>query len=236
LKTVTEITEGTKSEAEGIGNPEAEGGTPEGESKVSSGDKIYTQAQVDLFIQSAKSEAGRKVKELEDENTTLKSQLTDKDSQLSIVQTDIEEIQKELNEMAKDDPDKKAYTEKLRALKDTERQLRAERATLDAEKKTIAEQKKNAQEGNRKLTIWEVANEYQDGDMAKLQTLCDNLGIDSREQIKIVADTLGWTPNPTETKDGKQTMKVLSGGGGGGQKEKTEQEKLKERYPSMFSK
>ena len=67
----------------------------------------------------------------------------------------------------------------------------------------------------------------------KLKDLCATFNATSEESVRKVADTI-WSKTSKETPTGeKEEPLKLVPPGGGGSGEKTEEERLKERYPTM---
>lgn len=193
---------GTMLKALGIDTPsEPEGKTPEGNTEVSPNpeeEKVYTQKQLDQFIQAAKSEQGRVIKEAKDEAARLQSELTRATSEVSLVQKERDEIHQRLEELSADDPEKKVLVKLDKELREQQRKIRAEQSTLEVERKSLQEQLAKGEEGMRKYHIFNIANEYEGSDTAKLTSLCDTLGISGEEQIRTIAESFGWTKKTTD--------------------------------------
>jgi len=219
--TVAEKEKGTMLEAKGTKTPEVEGKTPVSE-KVSSeqAQKLYTQAELDAMLHAAKSEAGRKAKEIEQERDTLKSQLSAKEQEIEDIQSERDSVRQQIEELTADDPKKFDLIKRDKELRDEQRQLRAEKQALEAEKQAHAETIRIASETMREITIWDVASEYEGGDAVRLKALADTVEATTEEKIREVANIL-WKPKgETERKEPeKETLKPYSGYTEGGAKD-----------------
>jgi len=192
--------------------------------------KLYTQKDVDAFVHTIKSEAGREKKALETEVVSLKKQVQSKEDELTDNASEIEKLQEKIDNLASDDPNRFNAVKELKAAQEERRQLKADRRALEVEKETHGEAVKLAQDTLREISIWEMSAEYENGDPVRLKDLCDTFEAKSEEQIRKVADTL-WTKKAAEPIEPSLLHPFKSETVGGG--EKTEQQRLKERYPTM---
>lgn len=224
---VTDATEkGTRPEAEEQpkGSSPAESGTPGSEGKESpekEPQKLYTQADLDAMVHAAKSEAGRKAKEVERERDNLKTQLSAKEGEIEDIQFERETLQKQIEDLSSDDPKKFDLIQKDKQLRDEQRSLKAGKQALEADKQAHQEDIRIATETMREINIWDVASEYEGGDAVRLKALADTMEKNSLEEIRGVAEIL-WKPKGTKPKGeepgGKQApLKPYSGHTDGGQ-------------------
>lgn len=243
--TTKDVTESTtdamaKEEGRAKATPDAEAKTPGSASTVSpeKGPPIYTQEQSDALVRAASKEAaaheaGRESKKTEATIASLNDQITD-------ITAEREKIQAEIEELTKDDPGQFDLVKKDKDLRERERQLKTERTALDSEKQVHGEAIKLAQDTLLEISIWEIATEYDSGDPVKLK---DNIAefeekfkikISDEEGIRTIADSI-WAKKakePEKKEPGDASLKTFSGKTDGGKGEKTEQQKLNERYPN----
>jgi len=185
-------------DAKGIKTPEAKGKTPEPK-EVSSKEalpKLYTQAEADALVHAAKSETGRRLKEIEVERDSLKAQILSKDNALEDIQDEIKSAKQQIDELTSDDPAKFDLVKKQRELREQERQIKADKSAIEQEKESL----KPAQETKREVEIWEVASSFEDGDPIKLKALADSFEAKSKERYQQIAEILGWKPKGAEVK------------------------------------
>lgn len=233
---VEESNSGTMVAEKGQQSPDSKAKTPEEASKVSPEEepKIYTQKQADALVHAVKSESGREKASLEKQVTELTGKLKAKDDEISDVNEEIKKLEDRVDGLTKDDPEKFEAVKELRAAREERRQLKTDRRTLEDEKTTHAEQVKVANETMREINIWEISSEFQDADPVKLKGLCDSVGVNSVEQIRQVAETI-WAKKEGTPEPKAEAPKVYSGESEGGT-QKTYDDTLKARYPSMFPK
>ncbi len=197
--------------------------------------KSYSQEEVEKLLHTFKSESGREKKELEVRVTTLEKQLTSKTDELTENTAEIEKLEARIDDLSKDDPERITANRELKIAKEERKQLKADREALEGERATHAESIKIAYDTLREISVWTIAEEYDNGDAVKLKDLCDTFEIKSEEQIRKAADKL-WTKKTIEpAKPSAPPLKLFSGvtQGGGPQ---TDEERLKSRYPKMVGK
>ena len=232
-------TTGTTPEAKGQTKvtPEVKGETPEPAKISPEAPQSYSQEEVEKLLHTLKSESGREKKELEVKVSTLEKQLSSKTDELAENTAEIEKLEARIDDLSKDDPERITANKELKAAKEERKQLKTDRETLEGERATHAESIKIAYDTLREISIWGIAEEYDNGDAVKLKDLCDTFEIKSEEQIRKAADKL-WTKKtiePALAKPATPPLKLFSGvtQGGGPQ---SEEERLKSRYPKMLGK
>ena len=200
--------------------------------------KVFSEEQVDKLIADRHSTLDKRVIALEKDLDRAQATVEKKESELATITQDKAKLRIELDELAQDDPDKQKVLKKLATLDELEKAteaknqtLKADREALEADKQTHQEEIKLASDTLREISIWEIASEYEGGDPVKLKELCDKFAVSSKEQIKVAADTI-WAKKPKDGTPPITTDSSLPGGGG----EKTEQQKLDDRYPTMKKK
>jgi len=188
--------------------------------------KTYTQAEVDKVKEDAVHDAlmkrGRDWKTLEDEKNSLSNQLKELQSTKS-------KLEIQLDELANENPDKFNVVKKYRELDETERRLnqereehnsriRQERETMDAERQTHQAAIQMALSAQREIDAFDIAEEFQGGDAARLKDLAEIMGKNSKEDIRKIAETL-WTRK--DTAEANPPLKLDSGLTIGGLSEET---------------
>ena len=249
-KAVTESTTGTMAEAEGTSTPEAEVKTPEPASKVSPKEEkekveekpTVTQSQLQEFIHTATSEAGRLKIDADTERDTAKSEVTRLTSELEGTTEDIKNLEAKLDDMASEDPKKFDVVKELKEARELKGKLKTATDDLASEVKVHEGTVKSANDTMLEIAIWEVATEYKGGDPVRLKALCVTLGVTDEAKLREVAGNL-WEKAegkaPAKEAEGEVVPKEklnLDPGDTHGGGEETEEQKLKKRYPKMFSK
>jgi len=197
---------------------ESEVKTPEEASKVSpEGEQpIYTQKQADALIHAERSEWGRKVKEVESERDNLRSQIKTKESALEDVQAERETLEKRIDDLASDDPRKFDLMKLDKEFRKQERELKDRLRTLDDRETKLSEREKKVNSFEREVLIETIADEYEDGDAAKLKNAISGFENPTEEQIRTIADIF-WKKKEEEEKEKKpKAPKPYSGKNEGG--------------------
>uniref|UniRef100_A0A6H1ZJL8 Scaffolding protein n=1 Tax=viral metagenome TaxID=1070528 RepID=A0A6H1ZJL8_9ZZZZ len=178
--------------------------------------KTHTQEEVDRLVQLTKMESGRERKAIEVERDSLKKQLQAKETEITDIADEREKLQTQIDELSSDDPKKFDLVKKDRDLRERERQLKNERLALDEDKQKNAEKVSKAEKFEMEVLILEIVEDYENGDLDKLKSLCEILEAKSEEQIRRVAETL-WTKKAAEpSKPATPPVKPYSGVTDGG--------------------
>lgn len=188
--------------------------------------ETYTKEQVTNMISDALSHAGRDAKSLE-----LREQaLTEGQEALNKSMTELAKAQDEF-EGIKNNPDAVDWLQKKKALQEAQKAFENEKRDFAKTKVEYDAQIKSAQEETREKAIWGIAASFtnEPSEMANLFVKLNNLKIDDMEQLKTLAETIAST-KPRETKETPEPDPGTTQGGAG---EKSEEQKLKERYPTM---
>ena len=189
-------------------------GTPSGGKPGTTSEETpqtYTEEQTQKMVSDALSKAGRAAKSLEQRETDIK---TREDAIRAKEETqEAAELEK-----LKEDPDA------LAAYKD-KKVIKQERAQLERDKAEHAAEIQSAREAQKEITIWQVAS-AKNIDPMRLKTLSDKFSIEGKEKLEELADEIG------SGKTDKQ-IDVDSGMTTGGTGEKSEEQRLKDRYPTM---
>jgi len=198
--------------------PESEVKTPESVSRVSPEEEeqpIYTQKQSEALIHAAKSEAGRQVKAIETERDNLKSQIATKESELGDIQSERDSLQQQIEDLSSDDPKKFDLIKRDKNLRDREREVNGKISTLDDREQKLSEREKKVSGFELEVLIESVADEYEDGDSAKLKKALSVFENPTEEQARNIADII--FTNKTEGAEEKpKTIKPDSGKTRGG--------------------
>jgi len=213
---VKERTKGAMSEADRQKSLEAEGKTPE-EAKVSPEEEapIYSQKQADALVHAATSDWGRRVKDAETERDNLKSQIKTKETELEDIQAERESLNKQIDDLTSDDPKKFNLIKTDRELRGRESEARKRLATLDDREAKLSEREKRVNSFEREVLIESIADEYEDGDAAKLKNAISGFENPTEEQIRTIADIF-WKKKEEEEKKKPKAPKPYSGKSEGG--------------------
>ncbi len=246
-ETVTESTTGTTTEAEGINTPEAEVETPETASKVSSKEKkveipTITQTQHEALLHMATSESGRLQKVAETERDELKTKTEKADELLEDIQEERDRLQAANEELTSDDPKKFDIVTRDKELRAAQKLLKTATDELATKNQESDERIKLADSTLLEIAIWEVATEYKGSDPVRLKNLCASLGVTTEAKLREVAGNL-WekaeakAPEKKAEGEGEPKEKLnLHHGDNHGGGNRTEQDRLDERYPTMVKK
>lgn len=247
-KAVTESDKGTMAEAKGSSAPEAEVKTPDEVSKVSPKEEkveekpTLTVTQHEALIHMATSEAGRLQKAAETERDGFKTRAEKAEALAEDIQAERDRLQTDIEGLTNDDPKKFDLVKRDKELRDAQRTLQTATDDLATEAKAHEETVKIATDTMLEIAIWDIATEYEGGDPVILKNLCATLGVTTEEKAREVAGNL-WekaeekVPAKKGESEGEVKEKLsLDPGGSHGVGEKTEQEKLDERFPSMKGK
>lgn len=180
--------------------------------------QTYTEDQVDKAVQAALTKAGRVAKTLEQRETDIKAHedaVTAKQEALDAAEL----------ERVKEDPDALAAYKDKKARKKEKDELAQERAQLERDKAEHAAEIQAARDAQKEIIIWQVAS-AKSVDPMRLKTLSDKFSIEGKEKLEELADEIG------SGKTDKQ-IDVDSGMTTGSTGEKSEKQKLKDRYPTM---
>jgi hypothetical protein len=217
-------------------------GTPQTTGQSSGDDKgststqepeTYTKEQFQKKLSDELAAAGRDAKSLAQKEAALKS----KEEAFKETESKIAEWEKareaEDLEKARDNPELLNAFQMKKQLREEKAKLAEERAQFLADKTAHEELINNSKELQREIAIWEIAGDKIDP--AKLKELCNKLGAQTEEQIKAIAENLlpVATPSTGESGDGKKPPLKVDSGVTVGAGEKSEEQRLKERYPTM---
>ena len=131
----------------------------------------------------------------------------------------------QIDELASENPDKFNVVKKGRELDEQEQKIKQERQTLDAEKQSHQESIKLANETLREIAIWDIVEEFENGDAVKLKTLADTLNA-KNEDLRKIAETLWQPKQKKEAIPSMPELKLDSGITSGGLSEET----IRENY------
>jgi DNA repair exonuclease SbcCD ATPase subunit len=233
LKEVSMKTDETKETTQDT-SPEKEtpsGGKPGTTSEPEA--KTYTEEEKQKAISDALAKAGREAKALADKEAALNA----RQEAIDAKQAEIDEAERRKEaaefEAAKGDPellrayqDKQASKKELADILKQKADLKKEREVLDRDKADHEAEINEAKEAQHEILVWQVASD-KGIDPVRLKNLSVKFKIEGKEQLEELADEIASgkpeTPNPLKVDSG-----VTTGGG-----EKSEEQKLKERYPTM---
>ena len=198
-------------------------------------ERIYRQSEVDALLGKAGQRIQAKLDTVTTERDTLKSQLDSVTAEITEAKESIASLTKDIEAMSEDDPDKHAVV-KLRRDKETElKALKKERTELDGPRKEIAQWK-------RDQLVYTVADEYASPtgdkiDMDSFKKAADRLKLSDRDELEALAEEKGYK-RKDELAPAQEAspppLKPLSTPSDGGTPEKSEEDRLKARYPSMY--
>ena len=202
-----------------------EGGTTSQETP-----QTYTKQQMDKAVSDALSQAGRDAKALE----TQRNELTQQAEAIETTKQEIEKYRQDQDaafmEAVKNNPDAVNWAEKNKELQAKEKELKKQLADFNKTKLEYDAQIKAAQETQKEINIFSVASEKK-VDPQRLKTLSDKFGITDKDKLAELADEIA-SKGGTSTQD----VHIDSGMTKGAPGEKSEEQRLKDRYPSMYKK
>lgn len=206
----------------------------------------YTEDEYIKGVSDALTTQGREhkvvVEAITSERDTLKSGLAERQTTLESSQSERDTLKTQLDNLTKDAPEKFDLVTRDNELRAQEKKIKDDLKTLTTEQGTHAEKLKLADDVTREITVIAVATDYKDSNMAKLSDLCNQLNLNTEEQIRKVADSL-WEKTVTEEKleEKKQTtqMKPTIGVTMGGKEDHsgdTPDDKIKEGLAKLKAK
>jgi hypothetical protein len=226
-------------------------GTPPGTGQSSGGEdgttsaktpkETYTRAEYLKEISDLKAEQGRKLAELTRQAESSKTQLGVKDTELKESYQRMVGLEDRLDELERqglsDSPEGVKLFQEKQELRKTQRKLQQERADLDKDKLQHAGDIKAVREHQWEETVWEIAHRYNIE-----SNILEELNLTTAEQVEAAAKAIaGAKTVPGQDTEDREAGGVTSAlktdsakGKGGG--EKSEEQRLKERYPTMFRK
>ena len=217
--------DGTPGQA-GQANPLAgAGGTSSGNQGTSEEPKLIPETEVEKLVSDRLAQVGRDAKSVEAQKSDIERReqaLTDWQRQKD------EDEQKAI----KDNPELLDVFHQKKALRDREATFKKERLTFEKEKLEHQIEIEGARKMQLEIDVFDIAKEYEGGDAAKLKSVCETFDAKTKEQIRKVAGTF-W---PKATATGKDTTSQKGRDSGvtqGGTGEKTQEQSLDERYPTM---
>ncbi len=175
-----------------------------GESSSQPSPKTYTEQDI---INERKRQAGlnKTIADLQaklaNTESTWKSQLESKEDELKAIAEERAGYLKDLQDIASGDPNQFNVVQRTKDLGERERKLKAE---IKANEERI----KKAEAFERKELVGTIAADYKDADVNKLQRLCDKAKVTSEEDIREIADTLGWERKQGDGEPATTTAKV----------------------------
>ena len=171
--------------------------------------KLRTEAEYQKGIADAIAVYGDKIKRekldvITQERDTYKSQVADlqtKTEALAEIQSELDELKVDYKTATDGNADLEELQEIKTKLRATEKQLKADykakqdaadavKKTMDAEREQFAGDVAEAQAMKFEVDLFEVAEEYADGDSARLKSLCELYGKKTRDEIKKTANIL----------------------------------------------
>ena len=205
---------GTMTEDKGIKNPESEVKIPGPEKVSAEEERLYTQTQVNELVHAAKSDAGRIAKGIETERDNLKSQITTRESELGDIQAERDTLQKKLEDLSSDDPQKFDLIKQDKELRDEQRKLKSRIKELDDRDTSLSEREKKVSSFELEVLIESIADEYKDGDSAKLKKAISVFENPTEEQIRNISQIIFSAKS--EKEEDKAPLKPDSGKTRGG--------------------
>lgn len=233
--TVTETETGTMEKESKLDKAtfETKAKTPEQESKVSSEEKIYTESQHEAIVHSLKSEHGRLLKEVEAERDSLKSQIMTKSNELEDVQADIGTLEKKIEDMSSDDPAKFDAVKELKALRQERRDLNTKLRGLDTREQQLTEREKKVNSFELEVLFETVADEYEDGDAARLKKAVSVFENPTEEQVRSIAESFWNKKAVVEEPKTPRPFGAITQGGGKSFKDASADDKLTEGFKQV---
>jgi len=219
------MTEGTTDETKGIEQTQEGEAKSTQEQKQPTAGRTYTEADFQKAVSKGLESTTRQLSLQQAEAKAAKAEAEQYKSNIEAIEAEMQELQRQHDDLVSkqfaDDPEaRQAYIDR-RAIADERRKLAKEKAEVE---KKLYEGEKKAWAGAMALKSIELKSRYQ-----VPQEVLDTCI--TEEQMEIVAKAF---PEVKEVKP-VETPKFDSGVGGGGGT-KSEEERLRERYPAMFSK
>ena len=217
--TVSDATKaGTTPQLEGTTSPEGKGGTPTIERDVSSQEEqpSLTQSQHESIVHALKSDWGRKVKDIEVERDNLTTQMGTSQSQLEDIQTERDNLQQQIEDLSSNDPQKYDLVKKDKELRDNQRRLKARITELDSRETKLGERETKVSSFEREVLVESIADEYEDGDSAKLKKAVEVFDKPTEEQIRTMAAIIFSAKTGGAEPEGRSPLKPDSGKSRGG--------------------
>lgn len=173
-------------------SPVEKGKTPDEASKVSPEQEplVYTQAQAEVLMHAAKSEAGRELTDVRTERDNLKGRIETAEKQISDMEAERESLQSQIEDLSSNDPAKFDLIKRDKDLRDKIRQHEANVKALGDREKAISEREKEHAAFKFDVDIETVVDEYEDGDSTRLRNALRLFENPTEEQIRSVADSL----------------------------------------------
>jgi len=154
------------------------------------------------------------------ERDSLKTQVTEKQTSLEEIQTERDAVKSQLDNLTKDSPEKLDLVNRDNALRASEKKIKDDIKTLETSKTANADKLALAEDVTRELSVIEIGTDYEGADLTRLSELATQLKLNTKEEIRKVANTLWTKKAKTEETDesGKKTtkMKAFSGETKGG--------------------
>jgi len=209
--------------------------------------KTYTEEEHQKDLSDALTKQGREHKVIVDaltsERDSLKTQSSDKQTTLESIQSERDTLKTQLDSLTKDDPEKLNLVKRDNDLRVSEKKIKDDLKALNEEKTTNADKLALADDITRELNVIEIGTDYENPDLARLSQLCNQLHLNTKEEIRKVAGTL-WTKKPSEEnaeaeKKAASQMKPISGTTQGGKRDLnslTPDEKLSEGFKALKKK
>jgi len=197
--------------------------------------KTYTEQEVEKAKNDALAAAGRDAKSLE----TKEAAINAREEAIKAEEAKIDEIrrQRDVEELAeaRGDPDKLAAYQAKKSREQEDTDLKAQRSAIKKEREQLDRDKaeheaeiKAVKETQLEIELWKIA-EAEGVDPVELKDMMKDLNLTTVEQAKVAAKRLNKKPVGGTAKPLIPVSGVTSGGPG----EKSEEKKLKERYPTM---
>jgi len=181
----------------------------------------------------ALAKAGRDAKALEQKGKDL-------ETREGALKTELEQWQKERDEAelaaARDDADRLPLVQEKQALRRKEEELNEKEAKLERDKAQHQAELDEAATTKKQTGCWKIAQQYAEAigaEVGELAVKLKELDLDLEATEKVAkAWSEGRTPEPPKVDKDGNPFKPLSGRTSGGG-EKSQDERLKERYPKM---
>ncbi|KKN76905.1 hypothetical protein LCGC14_0365560 [marine sediment metagenome] len=194
-----------------------------------------TKEEAKKLVIDALAEQGRlhkvAVTKITEERDTLQRKTTKDKTRLEGVDEERKSLQQQIDELSSDDLDKSDYVKKLRGLKEEEQKLKDRISDQEDTEERYGERIKKVEAKELEDSMRELVEEYENGDLSKLETLRETADVTSIEQIRKLADTI-WSKKEEPS---TPVIEPFSGETEGGA-ESSEQKTLKKMYPTMFPK
>lgn len=187
-------------------NTEQTSGSKEGSTSEQT-PKTYTEQEHEKIVSDRLASAGRDAKSLE----TREKALNAEKEKVAEQSAKIEQWQREQDEKLKStDPDRYNVVQEQRKLEAMKADLDKKVADFEADKATHTERLKAADETEREITIWRIAEKH-GVDSMKLKEKSTTLNLQSEEQIDELAQTMAGAKEPKMPL--KPDSSVTTGGG-----------------------